>query len=238
MSVQVKPEVGKNCHQEFFLDLKPYLKEKTKEIHRNAERHEFLSHLMSKKKSLSNEAYCQFLKDLELVYSTLEKCLKNCSDKNYIAPICIEEIFREGPISEDLQAFPSVKVEASPVAIQYQTHLLELAEKSPHLLIAHAYTRYLGDLNGGQYIKGAVQRKWPEIACTEYYNFEPWLQKTPEAESIRDLANMYGETLNNLNLSTHEKKEVADEALKAFEFAIELMNVVTSIPSWNVPSSV
>ena len=44
------------------------------------------------------------------------------------------------------------------LARAYAAHLRELADRDPALLVAHAYTRYLGDLSGGQILRGAAVR--------------------------------------------------------------------------------
>ena len=36
--------------------------------------------------------------------------------------------------------------------------VLEIAKEEPYLLIAHHYTRYLGDLSGGQILKNIAQK--------------------------------------------------------------------------------
>ncbi len=65
------------------------------------------------------------------------------------------------------------------------------------LLIAHAYTRYMGDLSGGQFIKKHVQLKWPCNASAAsgfaFYDFDtaafvPASDRATVAEGIKAVA--------------------------------------------------
>jgi heme oxygenase len=48
------------------------------------------------------------------------------------------------------------RIVASPATTEYRARLREVAFDRPPGFIAHHYTRYLGDLSGGQYIGRAV----------------------------------------------------------------------------------
>ena len=41
---------------------------------------------------------------------------------------------------------------------RYVNRIHEVAKENPELLIAHHYTRYMGDLSGGQILKGIAQK--------------------------------------------------------------------------------
>jgi heme oxygenase len=43
-------------------------------------------------------------------------------------------------------------------AARYGAHLEQLARRTPELLVAHAYTRTLGDLSGGQLLRRSLQQ--------------------------------------------------------------------------------
>ena len=46
----------------------------------------------------------------------------------------------------------------SPATKAYVDRITQIGEEKPELLVAHAYTRYLGDLSGGQILKKIAQR--------------------------------------------------------------------------------
>ncbi|AMB58042.1 hypothetical protein AWU67_03260 [Microterricola viridarii] len=78
--------------------------------------------------------------------------------------------------------------------------------------MAHHYTRYLGDLSGGQAISRLVARHY---AATDeqlaFYRFDG-------IENHVHFKREYREQLDALPLSDEESAAVVDEALAAFEF--------------------
>jgi len=55
---------------------------------------------------------------------------------------------------------------------EYVQRLEECGKENPELLIAHAYTRYLGDLSGGQILKRLAQRNYGlKSDGTNFYDF-------------------------------------------------------------------
>ena len=48
----------------------------------------------------------------------------------------------------------------SPRLLDYVNRINQISEEKPELLVAHAYTRYLGDLSGGQILKKIAQEVW------------------------------------------------------------------------------
>jgi heme oxygenase len=55
----------------------------------------------------------------------------------------------------------------------YCYRINEVAENDPYLLIAHHYTRYIGDLSGGQILKGIAQKALnpPRGEGLHFYDF-------------------------------------------------------------------
>jgi heme oxygenase len=69
----------------------------------------------------------------------------------------------------------------------------EISEKEPELLVSHCYTRYLGDLSGGQIFKGIAQTAMnlPDGEGIAFYEFA----EIPDAKAFK--AN-YRQTLDEL----------------------------------------
>jgi heme oxygenase len=61
----------------------------------------------------------------------------------------------------------------SPATEAYVQRIREVSAASPELLVAHCYTRYLGDLSGGQILKKIAQRAMslPSDAGVRFYEF-------------------------------------------------------------------
>ena len=76
-----------------------------------------------------------------------------------VGPVVMPELFRSDALVADLQALGAAP--APPLAQatrQYVERLGEISATDPGLLVAHAYVRYLGDLNGGQALRRVVAR--------------------------------------------------------------------------------
>ena len=50
------------------------------------------------------------------------------------------------------------EIQPSPSAVAYVERIHAVAKESPELLVGHHYTRYLGDLSGGQILKNIAQK--------------------------------------------------------------------------------
>lgn len=86
------------------------------------------------------------------------------------------------------------------------------------LLVAHAYTRYMGDLSGGQVLKKVAQRAMklpPTGEGLEFYQFDA-------IHSAKAFKQLYRSRMNELELDTETKKRLVDEAVKAFQFNMEV----------------
>jgi hypothetical protein len=80
----------------------------------------------------------------------------------------------------------------------------------PALLVAHAYTRYLGDLSGGQVLAKAVRDTFGEDASVEFYNF-------PIA-SAHKFKQEYRRNMDALRPSVEVAGHIVEEANVAFLF--------------------
>ena len=83
-------------------------------------------------------------------------------DHPVLAPIACEQLDRVTALEEDLAFYfgPEWReeIKASPAATEYVARIREVAQTSPELIVGHHYTRYLGDLSGGQILKNIAQK--------------------------------------------------------------------------------
>jgi heme oxygenase len=106
--------------------------------------------------------------------STLESCLNTHQSHPQISPWYNPTLHpRKHQISLDISYYLSTEPNSwralplfksyNPSALnEYTTHLLTLSQTRPELLLAHGYTRYLGDLSGGQTIKRSIIKAYGE----------------------------------------------------------------------------
>lgn len=96
----------------------------------------------------------------------------------------------------------------------YVDRIHEVGEKDPVLLVAHSYTRYMGDLSGGQILKKVAQRalKLPTTGeGLNFYQFEG-------IHSHKGFKQLYRSRMNELELDTEAKERLVDESNRAFGF--------------------
>jgi heme oxygenase len=102
------------------------------------------------------------------------------------------------------------QIQPLPATLVYVERLRQ-ASGSLARYAAHAWTRYLGDLSGGQVIKVMMQRHYGMGQDgLNFYDFKEIVKAKP----FKDL---YRERLNGLQLTEAEIEEAVAEALVAFE---------------------
>merc|ERR1719314_31227 len=116
-------------------------------------------------------------------------------------------------------------VKPSPATAKYVARIEEVAREQPDLLIAHQYTRYLGDLFGGQMMGGMATKSLglEDGKGIAFYNFE----EIPETRAFID---EWYTKLNKLELTEAQKEEIVDEANHVFRLNIELFDELDGNP--------
>ncbi len=130
------------------------LRESTRKAHSMAERAGFIRGFLRGVIDPSN--YRQLLTDYHHVYAAMEDVM-TASDHPIVQQVYFSELLRLPALEQDLAFFAgsswSLGIRASGAARAYADRVREIAQHEPALLVAHAYTRYLGDLSGGQILK-------------------------------------------------------------------------------------
>ena len=95
----------------------------------------------------------------------------------------------------------------------YVERLHELSAAKPGLLVAHAYVRYLGDLNGGQALRRVVARSLglADGTGTQFYDFGDSADAAAPGAALPRRAGGGGRA------AARTPQALADEALSAFE---------------------
>lgn len=140
-----------------------------------------------------------------------------------------EELRRLKALEEDMDYFYGSgwkdQVHPTANAQRYAERVREVARNKPYLLVAHQYTRYLGDLFGGRMMGGMAQRSLDldDGKGVAFYTFDA----IPDvSEFITD----WYTRLNKLDLSDTEKQEIVDEANLVFEMNIGILEDLEGSP--------
>jgi heme oxygenase (biliverdin-producing, ferredoxin) len=127
----------------------------SRQEHDAAERSPFLSELLAG--GLGKEAYAAYLLRLRTVYAALEEAVRRQRHDPVIANVYDPVLERLPAIDADVECWTGGSWAAtnSPAAESYRRRLESATGAA---LLAHHYTRYLGDLSGGQVIGRTLNR--------------------------------------------------------------------------------
>uniref|UniRef100_A0A3Q0SHN9 heme oxygenase (biliverdin-producing) n=1 Tax=Amphilophus citrinellus TaxID=61819 RepID=A0A3Q0SHN9_AMPCI len=201
-------------------DLSEMLAAGTKEIHEKAENTQFVKDFL--KGRIRKELFKLGAVALYYTYTALEEEIERNKDHPHFAALYFPtELHRHEALARDLEYFygPEWKshTSCSKATQNYVDRIHQVGQEDPVLLVAHAYTRYMGDLSGGQVLKKVAQRalKLPATGeGLEFYQFDA-------IHSAKEFKQLYRSRMNELELDMETKKRLVDEAVKAFLFNIE-----------------
>lgn len=132
------------------------------EQHTEAETSAFMSDLLGGR--LGVEAYTRYTEQLWFVYRALEDAADALREDPVAGPFIRPELMRVAEIERDLAHLRGPdwreSVTALPATQAYAARVAQCAREWPGGYVAHHYTRYLGDLSGGQIIRDKAERTW------------------------------------------------------------------------------
>lgn len=169
----------------------------------------------------TKEAYGALLTSLYFVYTAMEESFDQTNEDG-VKAMDDKELRRVESLRKDLKYFYGPewmdKLVPSPATQKYVARVNEIAEKQPYLLVAHQYTRYLGDLFGGRMMQGMAIRslKLDEGKGVAFYTFDD----IPSANLF--ITDWYSR-LNELDLTDDQKQEIVDEANLVFDLNIGIL---------------
>jgi heme oxygenase len=199
------------------------LHQATLEAHRAAEGITFVRSVV--RGTVARSDYALFLAQLRSVYAALEAALVAHQEDPRVGPVVWPKAFRVAAIDEDLAYYGlTAPLPVLPATLVYVRHLEALSQRAPHRLVAHAYTRTLGDLSGGQSLKKALHKAWelPADAGTRFFDF-------PELGDLTAAKDTFRAQLDALPLSAGEADEVVAEAILAFRHNGAVAQAITDL---------
>ncbi|MFV0496216.1 heme oxygenase (biliverdin-producing) [Mycobacterium sp.] len=146
------------------------MKAGSKAEHEAAEHSSYVSELLSG--GINPTGYVDYLLRLRMIYEALEQAVRARRDDPLVAAVYDPALERLEAIDADLEHWaPGVSRDIdSPAARAYRERLLNASWGGA--LVAHHYTRYLGDLSGGQAIGRILDRTFDlDGAGLSFYEF-------------------------------------------------------------------
>lgn len=133
-------------------------------------------------------------------------------------PFIRPELMRTAALERDLAHLRGADWRAGaaplPATAAYAARVEECARTWPAGYIAHHYTRYLGDLSGGQIIRDRAEKTWGFARKGDGVRFYVFEQIDNPAAFKRG----YRELLDAVNADELEKKRIVEECKRAFDF--------------------
>ncbi|MEJ3748006.1 biliverdin-producing heme oxygenase [Actinomycetes bacterium KLBMP 9797] len=125
---------------------------------------------------LDRAGYAALTAQLFFVYEMLEDAAAEMRSDPVAGPFVVDELTRLPALVADLEfllgADWPAQVSASAATSEYRARLREVAFTWPAGFVAHHYTRYLGDLSGGQIMRRTLVREYGFVdAGTRFYQF-------------------------------------------------------------------
>ncbi|WFB09855.1 biliverdin-producing heme oxygenase [Streptomyces sp. LX-29] len=182
--------------------------------HTEAENSTFMSDMLGGRLGIA--AYRRYTEQLWFVYRALESFSTALAADPVAGPFIRPELARAPELARDLAHLGGPEWRSSltplPATAAYVARIEECARDWPAGYVAHHYTRYLGDLSGGQVIRGTAEKTWGFARKGDGVRFYVFEDIANPAAFKRH----YRELLDALPVDDLEKQRVVDECKRAF----------------------
>lgn len=194
------------------------LRRGTRGLHAEAERSGIVREIL--RGAVSLDAYLVYLRNLLPAYQALERALNGNRHRRGVRRVAHPAVYRARALESDLEALFGEGwrdgLPVLPVADRYARRITAVGNNAPAGLIAHAYTRYLGDLNGGRVLRGRLARSLGlDASALAFYRF------SHVADRATFIAR-YRQSIDQAGTEIADPVAVVEEAMTAFKLNIDL----------------
>jgi heme oxygenase len=200
----------------------------TKKAHTFAENVGFVKCFL--KGVVEKDSYRKLVANFYFIYSAMEEEMEKHSNHPIVSKINFPQLHRKQSLEQDLAYYYGAnwreQIKLSPAGAAYVQRIRDVSENAPELLVAHAYTRYLGDLSGGQIFKGIAQTAMnlPDGQGIAFYEFA-------EISDAKAFKTIYRQALDELPIDDtgcdseallRSADRIVDEANAAFGLVMKV----------------
>ncbi|MFN5239852.1 MAG: heme oxygenase (biliverdin-producing) [Aphanizomenon sp.] len=177
---------------------------------------------------VDRDCFIQLLRNFYFVYSELEAAIEKHKQHPVISLVYFPELNRQSFLEQDMLFYYGSqwhkRITPSPAAQVYIARIQQISAHEPTLLLAHSYTRYLGDLSGGQMLQKIAQSalKLSGYDGTSFYNF----QQIPDKQLFKE---KYRQALDKLSIDDITADKIVAEANYAFQLNMQILRELESI---------
>ena len=205
------------------------IKEGTKKSHSAAENTAFVKSFL--RGVVSKDSYKVLVADLYFVYRTMEEEVRKLKDHPVVGKINLPELERVDNLERDLRYFygPIWRglIEPTEACERYCNRIIEVANDEPELLVGHHYTRYLGDLSGGQILKNIAEKAMNlKGEGLYFYEFD-------KIDSAKEYKTKYRTILDELPLTESQQNAIIVEANWAFRLNMHMFDQLQGNGFWS-----
>jgi heme oxygenase (biliverdin-producing, ferredoxin) len=191
---------------------------RTKTLHVEAERTGIIRDLL--RGEASREGYVLLLRNLLPAYREMEQGLERHRGSPVLAALANYRLDRATALESDLVALRGKGWKRSVTLLEageaYAQRIAKAAEGDGARLIAHAYTRYLGDLSGGQILQRLLAQSLQlQPSELSFYDF-------PRFADLAALKMDYRKALDQAGARASDPQAVVEEGALAFSLNIDL----------------
>lgn len=190
------------------------LRAATWDDHRAAESAGYVDKLVSG--GLTRDGYAAMVAQHWFIYQVLEQAADVMRDDPVAGGFVDDRLCRLPALAADLDALLgsgwTERIVPSPATAAYRARMREVCFTWPAGFIAHHYTRYLGDLSGGQSIRAAAVKRYGlrDGRGIAFYDFE-------DLDGVREYKQRYRRRLDALPYPDLELDRLADEVRVAYQ---------------------
>ncbi|MFI0349099.1 heme oxygenase (biliverdin-producing) [Actinomadura sp. 9N407] len=170
---------------------------------------------------ISKDGYAEMVAQHYFAYVALEAAGHALAGDPVAGPFVIPELERVAALEHDLEVLYGAgwrdAIRPSKPTLTYVARINQVADW-PGGFVAHHYTRYLGDLSGGQVIRKSAERAYGFSGDegVGFYNF-------PEIPDYKAFKIGYRDRLNALGFDEVETRRIVAETLLAYQLNTEVL---------------
>ncbi|MCZ4650342.1 biliverdin-producing heme oxygenase [Gordonia amicalis] len=186
------------------------LREATAVAHQRAEHAPFIDDLMSGR--LDSGDYQRLAVQLYFVYEALEAVGDGLADDPVAGAVVDDKLRRLPRLGADLASFGIDPRSCAPLpTVARYVEAIEATRDDPARFVAHHYTRYLGDLSGGQVVAHRMREHYGvDASALSFYSFDG-------IEKLKRYKDAYRARLDALPLDAAATERLVEEAIAAFD---------------------
>ncbi|PZU45464.1 MAG: biliverdin-producing heme oxygenase [Microbacterium sp.] len=194
------------------------LRERSRGAHSGSEHAGFMADLM--RGQGTRDDYVALVAQHWFIYEALEAAAERMKDDPIAAPFITAKLTRLPALEADLAFLIGDdwrgRIEPLATTRRYVARIAEVAQDWPGGFVAHHYTRYLGDLSGGQFIGRVMSRQFGfGTNGIGFYLFD----EIADPAAFKDV---YREQLDAAPWDAAEAERVIDEVLYAYQLNTDL----------------